>query len=87
MLSKRQGKRFLPVLQNSQEKNFSESIFHKVTGLYPLVLLTEKSMMQVFSDEYCKIFKTFFYMTPPGDYFCSTEKYLTNKIVKGLLRK
>ena len=28
-----------------------------------------------------------FYWTPPGDCFCSTEKYFTNKIVKSALKK
>ena len=28
-----------------------------------------------------------FYRTPPGNCFCSTEKYFTNKIVESLLKK
>ena len=32
--------------------------FNIVTGLYPATLLKEKTPMQVFSDEYCEIFRT-----------------------------
>ena len=33
----------------------SESLFNKVTDLYPATLLKEKTPIQVFSDEFCKI--------------------------------
>ena len=36
---------------------------------------------------FAKYLKHLFYKTPPGDCFCSTEKYFTNKIVKIPLRK
>ena len=56
-----------------------ESLFNKVTGLYPATLLKENTPIQVLSDEFSEIFKTsFFNKTSPGDCFCSTEKYFTN---------
>ena len=65
-----------------------ESLFNKVTGLYPAASLTEKTPIQVFSDEFCEVLEdTFFDRTRPCHWFCSTEKYFTNKIVKNLLRK
>ena len=45
--------------KNSQIHNkapVSESLFNKVTGLYPANLLKQKTELQVFSDELCKIF-------------------------------
>ena len=51
-----------------------ESHFNEVTGLYPATSLKESTPAQVFSGEFCEILKTLFYRTPPGDYFCSTEK-------------
>ena len=35
-----------------------ETLFNEVTGLYPAVLLKEKTPIQVFSGEFCKIHKT-----------------------------
>ena len=37
-----------------------ESLFNKVTGLYPATLLKENTPIQVFSDEFSEIFKTSF---------------------------
>ena len=37
-----------------------ESLFNKVTGLYPAILLKENTPIQVFSDEFSEIFKTSF---------------------------
>ena len=51
-----------------------ESQFDKVTGLYPAISLKQRTPTQVFSGEFCEILKNLFYRTPPGDYFCSTEK-------------
>ena len=64
----------------------SESLFNKVTDLYPATLLKEKTPMQVFSDEFCKIHEIRFYRTPPGDFFY-TKIYFTTKIVKSPLEK
>ena len=49
--------------------------------------LKERTPTRVFSDECWEVLKTVFFLTPPGNYFCSTEKYFTNKIVKNPLRK
>ena len=65
----------------------SESLFNKVTGLYPTTSLNRRTPTHVFSDEFCKIFKTPFYRTPPGDCFCSTEKYFISKMIKNPLTK
>ena len=64
-----------------------ESLFNKVIGLYPAISLKERTPTEVFSDDYCKIFKTPFFRAPPGHCFCSTEKYFTNKWAKNPLRK
>ena len=50
----------------------------------PATLLKKKAM---FSDEFCKIFQTPFYRTPPSDCFYSNEKYFTNKLRKTLSKK
>ena len=60
-----------------------ESLFNEVAGLDPATSLKEKTPIEVFSDEFCKMLKT----TPPSYCFCSTEKYFTNKILKNFLRK
>ena len=65
----------------------SESLFDKITGLYPATSLKERTPTQVFSDEFREILKTPFYRTPSSDYFCSAEIYFANKIVKNPLRK
>ena len=36
---------------------------------------------------FARYLRHLFYRTPPGDCFCSTEKYFTNKIVKNPLIK
>ena len=55
--------------------------------LYPATSMKERTPTQVFSDEFCKVIKAPFLKTPPGNCFCSTEKYFPNKIVKNPLRK
>ena len=35
-----------------------ESLFNKVTGLYPATSPKERTPTKVFSDEFCEIFKT-----------------------------
>ena len=63
---------------------FASSILNRVyqiTGLYPKALL-KNPLIQVFSDKTSEIFKTTFYGIPPGDCFCSAEKYFTNKILQ-----
>ena len=43
----------------------SESLFNKVAGLQPCNCILKKSQTQVFSCEYCEIFKnSFFYRRP-----------------------
>ena len=42
------------------KKPVLESLFNKVTGLYIATLLKEKTQVQVFSDEFCEIFKNTF---------------------------
>ena len=63
-----------------------ESLFNKVTGLYPVTLLKEKSPIQVFSDEFCMIYRTSF-LQNTSNCFCSAEKYFSTKIVKSPLEK
>ena len=63
-----------------------ESLFNKVTDLYPATL-TQDSPTGVFWWVSARYLRHLFYRTPPGDSFCSTEKYFTNKIVKNPLRK
>ena len=70
-----------------QKTPVPEPLFNKVIAFYPATSLKERTPIQVFSDEFCEMLKTFFYRASPGDYFCSTKKYLTNKIVKNSLRK
>ena len=40
-----------------------------------------------FLMNFARYLRHLFYRTPPGDCFCSTEKYFTNKIVKNPLIK
>ena len=50
-------------------------IFNKVTGLRPATLLKKEALAQVFSCDFCEIFKnTFFYQTPP---VAASDQYLT----------
>ena len=35
-----------------------QSLFNKLIGLYPTNLLKERTITQVFSDEFCEILKT-----------------------------
>ena len=53
---------FLQILQYSQEKNVLESLCNKVAG-FKACKFIKKSPTQLFSYEYCKIFKNFFYRT------------------------
>ena len=48
-------------------KHLCQSLFfNKVAGLTPATLLKKKTLAQVFSCEFCELFKnTFFYRTPP----------------------
>ena len=57
-----------------------ESLLNKVAGLYPATSQKERTSTLVFSNEFWEILT-------PGDCFCSTEKYFTNKTVKNYLRE
>ena len=64
-----------------------ESHFNKVTGLYPATSLKKRLQHRCFLMNFARYLRHPFYRTPPGDYFCSTEKIFINKIVKKPLRK
>ena len=49
---------FLKISQNSQENT---SFFNKVTDPRPATLLKKESLAQVFSCEFCQIFKNTFF--------------------------
>ena len=51
---------FLKVLQNAQEIPVLKSLFNKYTGLYSVSLMTEKYLIHMLSDKFCRIFKTSF---------------------------
>ena len=38
----------------------SESLYHNVAGLYPTTLMKQNTQEQMFSDEFCEIFKNIF---------------------------
>ena len=58
----------LKISQNSQENTCARVFFDKKESLS--FFLKKESLAQVFSCEFCEIFKnTFFYRTPPGDCF------------------
>ena len=54
--------------------------------LYPATSQKKRTPRRVFPDEFCEVLKTPF-LTALGNYFCSTEKYFTNKVVKNSLTK
>ena len=55
------NKLFLKILQNSQKNTFVRvSFFNEVSGLRPATLL-KKTLAQVFSYEFCEIFKNTFF--------------------------
>ena len=65
-----------------------EPHFNKVTGLYPAILLKERTPTQVFSGQFCKTLKTpFLQNTSRWLLLFYEKKYFTNKIVKNPLRK
>ena len=57
-----------------------ESLFNKVTGFLYRNFRKRK-------DSNTGVFWHFSYWKPPGDCFCSTKKYFTNKKVQNSLRK
>ena len=58
---------FLEILQNSQENTCARICFNKPE---PCNFIKKESLAQVFSGEFCEIFKnTFFYRTPLDDCF------------------
>ena len=54
-------KLFLKISQYSQESTYARASFDKVAGLRPGTLFKKKTLAQVFSCEFCEIFKTTFY--------------------------
>ena len=65
----------------------SKYVFNKVAGLYPATSLKENFPKRCLLMNCEGYLRQLFYRTSPGDCFCSTEKYFTNKIEKNLLRK
>ena len=61
------------------------SHFNKITGLYPAVSLRERTPIQVFSGEFCKILKTPFLQNTSRRLLLFY--YFISKIVKDPLRK
>ena len=51
------NRRSLKFCEIHGKKPVAESLFIKVIDLYPAILLKEKDPIQVFSDEFCEIFK------------------------------
>ena len=70
---------------------FSEHLFlrtHLECCFYILQLHWNKVLQhKCFLMNFGKYLRQLFYRTPPGNCFCPTEKYFTNKIVKNPLRK
>ena len=58
-------------------------------GCFHILHLHWKKRLQhkCFLMNFAKYLRHLFYRAPPSNSFCSTEKYLTNKIVKKSLRK
>ena len=52
---------FLKISQNSQENTCASLFFNKVTGLRFATLLKKETLAQVFSCEFCEIFKNAFF--------------------------
>ena len=52
-------------------------------GCSPVNLLQQRCFLRTFG----RYLRHRFYRTPPGNYFCSTGKYFTNKIVKNPQKK
>ena len=67
----------------------SESLFSKVTGIYPATLLTEKTPIHFFFIlmNFVRYLRQLFNVTLPGDCFSSTEKYFINEIANSHLKK
>ena len=75
-----------------QERVKSGCLFNKVAGLRPATLW-KKTPTQVFSFEFCEVFKTkIFYRTPPADCFIENLHFVTRfslaiKWISGFLPK
>ena len=61
-----QNRCFLKFFKIHRKTSVSVSPFNKVSGLYPATSLKEKTLIQVFSDEFCEIFKTPFHIILPA---------------------
>ena len=88
-------KRVLKILLNSQEENLCQNLFfNKVAGLKSATLL-KTTLAQVFSCEFCEIFKNIFFTEHFWTTACLSKtllKYLMkkrpiNKIWNSLLKK
>ena len=50
--------------------------FNKVTGLMPATLFKKEALLQLFSSEFCKIFKsTYFHRPPSGGCFWNNQNF------------
>ena len=59
-----------------------QDLFLINSGLYPATSLKERTQRRCFLMNFTRYLRHLFYRTPPGDCFCSIEKYCINKIVK-----
>ena len=57
-----------------------EFLFNKVAGLSPAILLKKKTLIQVFSDEFCWIFETPFLQNTSKKTATHAEKGLTSSL-------
>ena len=62
-----------------------ESLFNKVTGLYLTILLKEKTLIHVFSDQLCEIFKIHFLQSISRRLLLFYIKIFYQQIKKNLL--
>ena len=77
----------LKILQICRKRSVLEYLFNKVIGIYPATLLKEKGSDISAFWWILRDIRQIPYRTPPGDCFCSTEKYFSKKkIVKGILK-
>ena len=69
----------LKILQICRKRSVLEYLFNKVIGIYPSTLLKEKGSDISAFWWILRDIRQIPYRTPPGDCFCSTEKYFSKK--------